>query len=754
MVHIAGVPEDKMKISNKVRLVFPINFSVIVSLSLLLASCGGGGGVSGSNSNQTSPPLAPPLIQALILSFPTGAAPANMPTAMVTITDGSTGVPISNARVTVNGVALTYNGAPAHLEYEGMVAINPGTTVTLVVQTDGNIYSATNSQITTYPVVSAPVSGDTWLTGNTNTITWSGGAPLAGASYFLFVADVTDPAGGTPFMQMIGTGTNSFSVWPNALTTGNYDVILGLSTLVSISNADLASYLVVGGYGYAPVTVIPIAAPSNIQPAGSGDQQAVISWDAVTGATSYNIYWSTTAANANKALGTKITGATSPYVHTVLNNGTAYYYTVTAVGAYGEGPESSVVTVIPGAPVNVTALPGNAQATINWPAVTGAISYDIYWSLTAASANKVAGTNISGAVSPYVQSGLTNGTPYYCVITGVYAAGESSESSLFKVIPGSLLRGGAVQGYPPGLSNTVSTLAPHLPGHAFNMATDGNNLYLPDPWNNVISKVEISTGAISTIAGTATAGLSCGAADGTGAGASFCQPRGITTDGTSLYIADTTNRIIRKMVISTGAVTTLAGQTGISGSSNGTGTGATFNWPLGITTDGTNLYVTDVGNGDVRKIVIATAAVTTVAPPGLWSPTAITTDGTNLYVTDTLYQNIKKVVIATGAVTTLAGSSTAGIADGIGTAAAFDQPQGITTDGTNLYVADTNNRTIRKIVILTGEVTTLAGSAVSAGDFIDGNGAAARFRYPQGITTDGSSLFVTDDLNNVIRKVQ
>ena len=77
-------------------------------------------------------------------------------------------------------------------------------------------------------------------------------------------------------------------------------------------------------------------------------------------------------------------------------------------------------------------------------------------------------------------------------------------------------------------------------------------------------------------------------------------------------MADYRNHLIRKIVISTGAVTTLAG-TGSSGSANGTGTSASFNPPEGITTDGTNLYVADSGNHLIRKIVISTGVVTTVA---------------------------------------------------------------------------------------------------------------------------------------------
>lgn len=158
-------------------------------------------------------------------------------------------------------------------------------------------------------------------------------------------------------------------------------------------------------------------------------------------------------------------------------------------------------------------------------------------------------------------------------------------------------------------------------------------------------------------------------------------------------------------------VTTIAGEKMTSGSTDGTGAAARFGFTAGITTDGTSLYIADTYNHTIRKVVIATAEVTTLA-------------GT---------------VGVTGSI------------DGTGTAALFNSPQGIATDGTNLYVADNANLTIRKIVISTGEVSTLAGAA-GVPDSTDGNGSSARFFGPHGITTDGTNLYVTD--MSTIRKIQ
>ena len=102
--------------------------------------------------------------------------------------------------------------------------------------------------------------------------------------------------------------------------------------------------------------------------------------------------------------------------------------------------------------------------------------------------------------------------------------------------------------------------------------------------------------------------------------------------------------------------------------------------------------------------------------------------------------------------TTLAGSTASGSANGTGSAASFSYPCGITTDGISLYVEDTNNNEIRRVVIATGAVTTLAGSTTSGS--ANGTGSAASFNAPCGITTDGSSLYIADTNNNEIRVIQ
>lgn len=292
------------------------------------------------------------------------------------------------------------------------------------------------------------------------------------------------------------------------------------------------------------------------------------------------------------------------------------------------------------------------------------------------------------------------------------------------------------------------------------LTTDGQNLYVADTLNNKIRKVVIATGVVSTLAGSGTPS----SVDGTGLAASFYGPVGITTDGSDLFVTDQTSRKIRRISIASGAVTTLAGS-GANASTDGSGLAASFRSPAGITTDGTYLYVADIVANKIRKIAIATAAVSTLAGSGtsgaadgigiaatFANPNGITTDGSNLYVVDSGNNKIRTVVIASASVTTLAGSGSPGAADGPGGNASFNVPASICSEGVNLYVGDSGNQKIRKIAIATGQVSTLAGSG-SAGT-ADGKGTAATFKYPDSITTDGVSLYVADRIGDKLRKLQ
>ncbi len=295
--------------------------------------------------------------------------------------------------------------------------------------------------------------------------------------------------------------------------------------------------------------------------------------------------------------------------------------------------------------------------------------------------------------------------------------------------------------------------------HVADFTTDGANIFVADATNNKIRKIATPAGVVTTIAGSGAPG----AIDATGIAATFSNPNGVANDGTNIYVADTNNHKIRKIVISTGVVTTLAGS-GVPGAADATGALASFNSPYGLTSDGTSLYVADTTNNKIRKVVISSGVVTTLAGSGVpgstdatgvaatfTNPSGVTNDGTNVYVADRGSHKIRKIVISSGVVTTLAGSGATGSTDATGTAATFTNPSGVTYDSNNVYVADQNSHKIRKIVIASGIVTTLAGSGVPGNT--DATGTAATFNQPYGIVSDGTNLYVADTISNKIRKV-
>jgi sugar lactone lactonase YvrE len=299
------------------------------------------------------------------------------------------------------------------------------------------------------------------------------------------------------------------------------------------------------------------------------------------------------------------------------------------------------------------------------------------------------------------------------------------------------------------------------------------NVYVADTHNETIRKVT-PVGAnwvVTTLAGLAAD--SAGSADGTGSAARFNYPCGVAVDTNgNAYVADTHNHTIRK-VTPAGLVTTLAGLAGNSGSADGTNSAARFNDPCGMTVDTNgNVYVADPGNHTIRKVMAVGTnwGVTTLA--GL-AGNAGSTDGTgsaarfkrphdvavdsagNVYVADRANSTIRKVtpVGMNWVVTTLAGSAgNAGSADGTGSAARFNYPNGLAVDSAgNVYVGDSSNGLIRKVTP-GGVVTTLAGLVPYAAE-IDGTGSAAVFDVPEGVAVDGAgNVYVADPYNNTIRK--
>jgi hypothetical protein len=310
------------------------------------------------------------------------------------------------------------------------------------------------------------------------------------------------------------------------------------------------------------------------------------------------------------------------------------------------------------------------------------------------------------------------------------------------------------------------------------MAIDSEtNLYVPDYNNQTIRKLtSIGTNwVVTTIAGRA--GVS-GSVDGTGSAARFNEPDGTAVDSaTNIYVVEYGNNILRRVapVGTNWVVATIAGLAGNPGSADGTGIEARFNGPNNVTVDEAgNLYVADGNNDTVRKVMLVGTnwVVTTIAgragSPGssdgtngtarFNQPEGVAVDNAgNIYVADANNDTIRRVVpVGTNwFVTTIAGKAgIVGSADGTGNAARFSEPADVALDGaTNIYVADFVNYTIRKVSPLGANwvVTILAGKAGVQGSFA-GTGNVARFYFPNNVGVDNAGNIYVADENNTIRK--
>lgn len=285
--------------------------------------------------------------------------------------------------------------------------------------------------------------------------------------------------------------------------------------------------------------------------------------------------------------------------------------------------------------------------------------------------------------------------------------------------------------------------------------------------NSRVRRVEIATGQVTTLAGSGLTAFS----DGMGTMASFNQPHGlaISNGGTFALVADTDNRRIRRIEIATGLVMTLAGSA-IGGITDGTGSSASFNSPtdVAISSDDAFALIADYNNHRVRRIEIKTGQVTTLAgsysgfadgarsmaqfnhPRGI----AVSSDGLFALVADQDNQRVRRVEIATGLVTTLAGSGSRGFADGAGLTALFAEPTGVAISSNGLFalVSDRNNNRVRGINLATGQVITVAGNSGSV-QYADGTGSMASFSVPCGaaISSDSTFALVADTFNNRVR---
>lgn len=340
-------------------------------------------------------------------------------------------------------------------------------------------------------------------------------------------------------------------------------------------------------------------------------------------------------------------------------------------GNRGEGSNANnTPTSAPAAPTGVQATGGDGQTIVNWNAVTGATSYNIYWSTTAV-VTKLTGTKISNAVSPYTHPGLTNGMTYYYVVTAENTYGESSDSS-----------------------QTAATLALILasgPANPLLIAVDATSVYWTDNGGGLtinsgnLRKVGINGGAVITLA----AGLATG----------ISGPYKLVLDSSNVYWSE--GNSVKKIGKNGGLVTTIQ-------SSNGA---------AGLAVDATNVYFSEnLGGGNLYSVGINGGSVTILAPGLSHGARSLAVDATSVYYADYGANgtscNVGKAALVGGALT--------GLATGL------TQLSGIAIDATSVYWIKldsiTNTGIVQKVGLNGGPVTTLAtgqGGSYSSSVVVD-----------------------------------
>jgi sugar lactone lactonase YvrE len=306
------------------------------------------------------------------------------------------------------------------------------------------------------------------------------------------------------------------------------------------------------------------------------------------------------------------------------------------------------------------------------------------------------------------------------------------------------------------------------------------NIYIADSNNERVRKVTGSTGKISTVAGDGAQGYS---GDGGAAiSAELYSPHGVAVDTVgNIYIADYSNNRVRKVTVSTGIISTVAGN-GTQGHSGdgGAATSAELYTPYSVAVDDVgDIYIADFGNERIREVAASTGDISTVAGDGslgysgdggaatsaeLNQPTGVAVDGAgDVYVADYANDRVRAVggnaysLPGPGLINTLAGDGVGGYSGDGGRAdnAEIYQPTGVAVDASgNVYIADQFNQRVRKVTASTGKISTVAGDGTGGYSGDGGIATSAEMQNPNGVAVDSAgNIYIADTYNNRIRKV-
>ncbi len=761
---------------------------VLAFLLFTLAGCGGGGGGGSDTPAATIPPATTPVTKVAVTGSLSAAAAkpslgksaqlyavSSWAGATLQVID-STGAVVGTGTVNADG---TYSvSVPKGSNYFIRVQIGNLVLKAFVPSVTADATVPVNTTTTAEVLVLASVLGVA-----------NAGEPSVSTATAIATVNVT-----TVITQI--EANTSLSTLAASLATeiaGSYDSTATTPAIGSASVTVTGTVSTISGTVGGSVVPAAPSAPAGVGITG-GNGQATISWTAVTGAASYNVYYRASTAGVTKLNGTKKTGATSGGAVTGLTNGTAYYFVVTAVNAGGESAVSSEVGATPqipvtGAPAGVGVTGGNAQATVSWTAVTGATSYNVYRG-TSAGVTKSNGTKTTGATSGGAITGLTKGTAYYFVVTAVNAGGESAVSSEVSATPliaaptgvtatttagigkvtlswtapaGTVASYNVYRGTSAGvtkLNGTKTTGA--TPGGAITGLANNTKYYFVVTALNAggesaasgeVSVTTLKVPRFAYVANGTSNTVSIYTVDGT-TGAlrhngyvAATIPISVTVDpsGKFAYVANyTASGTVSAYAINqtTGALAAVAGAGNGTTGTNASGVIAAGTDPCSVTVDpsGKFAYVANIGSDNVSVYTInqttgALTAGTAVAAGTL--PTGVTVDPSSkfAYVSNRASGNVSVYTInqSTGALAAVVGTGngTTGT-NASGVIAAGTAPSFVTVDplGKFAYVANLNSNDVSAYTI---NQTTGALTAVGT--------AVAAGTNPYSVTVDPSGKF-------------
>jgi streptogramin lyase len=334
----------------------------------------------------------------------------------------------------------------------------------------------------------------------------------------------------------------------------------------------------------------------------------------------------------------------------------------------------------------------------------------------------------------------TSGSSYY--IAAFDAAGGSTSNGTAVILASKVFQ-------------TIQTVVTgsYSPATPIDIAFDtSGDLFISDDGSNVNAIYKVIAGVATIVAGKP--GSSGYTGDGgLATSATLNSPHDIAVDSSgNIYIADTGNKAIRMVSVSTGKISTVAGGTGNAG-------GLTLSSPKGLAFDSSgNLYISDgTTSGAIYKYSPSSGTGTTIATGvSLSSPMGIVLDSSNdLYIADSGNHVIRELISGTTSATTIAGTGTAGYSGdgGLATAAALTNPYGIAFDSAgNLYFADNNtsgNYTSVVREISAGVISTVVGGGASA-SATAANGIT--LSKPNRLAVYNGNLYLTDTSNKLIRE--